>query len=147
MCLNNSTSKILTWTVRVLHPRVLTYSYPDKKSQKQINATKFECFLVGANPHDYVMATIRHSSRDANFVDSQKQSFKDGTVWKISSVAIVATAAAQYNGAPNKSVVMLEAPTKMVAILHGSPEANKLATFIAPRLRLPDLLRDPPHAQ
>ena len=140
-CLNGGNCKLWTWMVRVLHPRALQYTYFDKRQQKQVKATKFECYLVGKNPQKYVMASIRHNPRDLNFVESEHQRFANGTVWKLSCVALVTNALPQYNGAPNKNVVSLEAPTQMVAILMSSPEEQSISKFIAPKLRLPDLLQ------
>ena len=140
MCLNNTSAKFMTWTVRIKHGSIVNYSFVNKKGETQA-ASKFVCYLVSHNPEEYVQATVRHSWRDANFVAAQKARFMDGTVWKIKDVTFVTNAKAEWNGAPNKSVVLLEAPTGMIPVMSGTAEANAVSQHVCPRMRLVDVLK------
>ncbi len=139
MQLNQSSAMLLTWTVKVLHGKVVKYSYNDNKTKVQVNASKFLCYLVSDKPGEYVQAVVRHSSRDPNFVTKQAAHFVNGTVWKMSNVHF--NAASLYNGARNKVVVLLESPTKMIPVLAGSAEYQKVSSFIQPDVRLADVMQ------
>ena len=140
MCLNNTSAKFMTWTVCVMHGSIVSYSFVNKKGETQA-ASKFVCYLVSDNPAEYVQATVRHAWRDANFVAAQKARFMDGTVWKIKDVTFATNAKSEWNGAPNKSVVLLEAPTSMIPVMSGTAEANAIAKYICPTMRLHDVLK------
>ena len=140
MCLNNTSAKHGVWTVRVLYGRERKYVFKDRK-QQLITASRFECFLVGASPQVYVLATIPHNARSPNHLPKMMDLFKDGTVWRMSDVAFVVNASAQYNGAPNKRVVLLDSPTRMVPVLSLSPDSLCLAQYISPAARLRDVLQ------
>ena len=138
--LNPNSAKYLTWTVRVLHGRIVHYEFKDRR-QSLVKATKFECVLVSSKPEEYIMATVRHNYRDAKLVEAAKDRYRDGTVWRMSQVAFAPGAQSIYNGAPNKYVALLEPPTGLTSVMAGTPDAAALAEFVLPALRLSDILQ------
>ena len=47
---------------------------------------------------------------------------------------------AQWNGCPNKAVVILDAPTQMSPLMNSGVEEKALAHFIEPGMKLADIL-------
>ena len=54
--MNTSTSKHASWVVRVLAQKVIRYQFVAKG--KQVQAQKFECILVAANPVQFMIGTV-----------------------------------------------------------------------------------------
>ena len=61
--LNEQSAKFMDWHVRIIHPRVNKYQFTTVKNDL-INATRFQAYLVGANPSEYVQATVAVSFKD-----------------------------------------------------------------------------------
>ena len=80
--LNPNSAKYLTWTVRVLHGRIVQYQFTDRRNQL-VKASKFECVLVSDKAEEYILATVRHNYRDARLVTTAKDRYRDGTVWRM----------------------------------------------------------------
>ena len=53
----------MDWRVRTIHPRIKQYQFTTKRNDL-INAKQFKAYLVGANPSEYVQATVPLSFKD-----------------------------------------------------------------------------------
>jgi hypothetical protein len=140
LTLNSKNAKYLEWVVRVVHGQLVEYHYKDKAGS-QVKAIKFICCLVGQNPSEYVQGCIRHNPSDPSFVTEQRKRFADGSVWRLKDIHLLPSSKPEYNGAPNKSVVLLEHPSQMQRILQGTPDANATASYVLPPLQLTDIMQ------
>lgn len=139
LALNQSSAKFMDWHVRVVHPRIVQYQFTTRK-QEVVNAAKFQAFLVGNKPTEYVMASVPFCFKDAAKATRALQKFGDLTSWKLSSVALEPNSKTQWNGCPNKEVILLESPTKINPLMQGSDEEKQLSKYIEPPMRLADIL-------
>jgi hypothetical protein len=139
LCLNQASAKFMDWQLRVLHPRIVKYQFTTRK-QEVVNAVKFQAYLVGNKPNEYVLATVPFCFRDAGKASRALQKFIAMTAWKLSSVALEPNNKSQWNGCPNKEVVLLESPTQIHPLMQGSEEEKLLARHIEPPMRLSDIL-------
>ena len=64
LALNQSSAKFMDWHLRVVHPRIVQYQFTTRK-QEVVNAAKFQAFLVGNKPTEYVMAGVPFCFKDA----------------------------------------------------------------------------------
>ena len=138
--LNPATARFMTWTVRVVHGHVEKFSFVTRKGDI-LEGSKFVCYLVSANEEEYVQGVVRHSWRDPNFIQEQKDRFRDGTVWNIMNVQLEVNGRAGMNGSPYKNIVLLEPPTIMIPVLEWTAQADNIAHRISPTLRISDLVQ------
>jgi len=129
----------MEWQVRLVHPRVVCYQFSTKKGDT-VNASRFQAYLVGGKPNEYVQATVPFSFKDESKPHRAHQRFLPHTCWSLNSITLDPNSKAQWNGCPNKSVVLLEPPTKINPIMNGSKEDKSLALYIEPPMRLSDVL-------
>ena len=137
--LNEQSAKFMDWQVRILHPRIIKYQFTTRKNEV-VNATRFQAYLVGAIPSEYVMATVPFSFKDETKPTRSSQRFQAKTCWKLSSVLLESNSKAQWNGCPNKAVVILDAPTQMNPLMQSGAEEKALSHFIEPGMKLADIL-------
>ena len=137
--LNEQSAKFMDWQVRLLHPRVIHYQFSSKKGDL-INATRFQVYLVGSQPSEYVQAIVPFSFKDESKPIRAQQRLLSHTCRTLNSITLDPNSKAQWNGCPNKSVVVLESPTKINPLMMGSEEDKALALFIDPPMRLSDIL-------
>ena len=136
--LNERSAKFMNWHVRVLHPRVNKYQFTTVNNDL-VNATQFQAYLVGANASVYVKATVPFSFKDVSKPTRASIKFASQTCWNLQSVTLEPSSKPQWNGCPNKAVVVLEPPTTMNPLTQSSKE-KALANFIDPPMRLADIL-------
>jgi hypothetical protein len=108
--LNQSSCRHLTLDVRVLHGRIVPYSYQGRKGE-QVNATKFCCTLVGSDSRVYCDGLVQHDFKNPMAVQKASEKFRDGTAWRISSMGIVQNAVA-YSSCSHRVVVSLQHPAQ-----------------------------------
>lgn len=137
--LNEQSDKFMDWQVRVLYPRIVKYQFTTRKNEV-VNATRFQAYLVGATPSEYVMATVPFSFKDETRPTRAAQRFQAKTCWKLSSVLLESNSKAQWNGCPNKAVVILDAPTQMNPLMQSGAEEKAIAHFIEPGMKLSAIL-------
>lgn len=137
--LNEQSAKFMDWPVRILHPQVIKYQFTTRKNET-VNATRFQAYLVGRNPSEYVLATVPFSFKDEHKPTRSLQRFQVNTCWKLSNVLLDSNSKAQWNGCPNKAVVILDAPTQMSPLMQSGEEEKALACFIEPGMTLADIL-------
>ena len=137
--LNEQSAKFMEWPVRLVHPRIVCYQFNTRKGDT-VNASRFQACLVGAKPDEYVQATVPFSFKDESKPHRAHQRFLPLTCWSLNSITLDPNSKAQWNGCPNKSVVLLEPPTKINPIMNGSKEDKALALYIEPPMRLSDVL-------
>ena len=82
---NKSSAKVGRFLVKVSHGWTKSYEYEKKGTGQTVKAQKFECFLVGSNPSDYMVGFVKGSTKQ---VEEGKTKFKDTTVWMLSKTAL-----------------------------------------------------------
>jgi hypothetical protein len=137
--LNEQSAKFMDWHVRIIHPSIVQYQFTTRKSEI-VNATKFQAYLVGANTSQYVQATVPFSFKDEGKPTRASKKFTAQTCWNLQSVTLDPNSKPQWNGCPNKAVVVLEQPTSMNPLTQSSKEEKALAIYIGPPMRLADIL-------
>ena len=137
--LNEQSAKLLEWPVRIIHPRVVSCQFTIRKNEI-VNATQFKAYLVGANPSEYVQATVPFSFKDPSKPTRASKKFASQTCWNLQSVTLDPNSIPQWNGCPNNAVVVLEQPTTMNPLTQSSKEEKALAIYIDPPMRLADIL-------
>ena len=105
-----------------------------------VNATQFQAYLVGANASVYVKATVPFSFKDVSKPTRASIKFASQTCWNLQSVTLDPNSKPQWNGCPNKAVVVLEQPTTTNPLMRSSKEEKALAIYIDPPMRLADIL-------
>ena len=138
--LNEHSAKFMDWQVRIIHPRITQYQFTTKRNDT-VNATRFQAYLVGANPLEYVQATVPFSFKDESKTLRASEKFASHTCWNLQSVTLDPNSKPQWNGCPNKAVVVLEPPTTMNPLMRSSKEEKALALYIEPPMRLVDILK------
>ena len=118
----------MDWHLRVVHPRIVQYQFTTRK-QEVVNAAKFQAYLVGNKPTEYVLAAVPFCFKDAGRAARALQKYGELTAWKLASVALEPNSKSQWNGCPNKEVVLLETPTKIHPLMQGSEEEKQLIPF------------------
>ena len=140
--LNEQSAKFMDWHVRIIHPRIIHYQFTTRKNE-MVNATKFQAYLVGADPSQYVQATVPFSFKDEGKPMRASQKFSVQTCWNLQSITLDPNSKPQWNGCPNKAVIVLEPPTTMNPLMQSSKEEKALAKYIDPPMRLADILEIP----
>ena len=135
--LNASTCKHEEWTLRVLFPQVARYSYTDTKTKAKVQATRFECVLVGAEHGLYCPGIVPWNPRFPDKAKKAEQKFAAGSVWKIRRPSLDSRAKAEYMGCPVKYQIILDAPSELTMVV--GPSKDQVATHIVPPLKLDKL--------
>ena len=81
---NKSSAKIAQLVVKTCHGQKSSYKYTDKKTGKEVEAHKFECFLLGEQEGVYMYGFLQGTQQQVN--DAAKK-FKDGQVFKLSKIS------------------------------------------------------------
>jgi hypothetical protein len=138
MSLNSSSARCSQWLVRVLHSRVESYTVVLKG--ETVRVKRFEAVLVGKSPSEYVQGHVKFHFKDQSKPDKAAAKFTDDTVWFLKKPSIDATAKHVWNGAPNKTLVILDHPSELQLVLPSKEQAKIPSFFIAPSMRLRDVL-------
>ncbi len=62
--LNPDTVEAYEWSVRVLNPRVILFSYPSKRSVDSVHGSKFTCLLEDEDPTEYMQEIVRFDLKE-----------------------------------------------------------------------------------
>ena len=109
--LSKSSARIATFAVRLCDGAVDKYTYTQKRTQTSTIAYKFEVTLVGSNPQEYCIGYVKGSETDCK---KAAASFKDGTIWALSKVALDTFTQAQYVSTPIRFRVDLAKSTTKI---------------------------------
>ena len=82
---NKSSARIAQLIAKICHGRQLTYKYTDKKSEKEVTAYKFECFLLGETEGVYMYGFLKGTQQQ---VKDAANKFKDDHVFKLSNLSL-----------------------------------------------------------
>ena len=107
--MNSPTSKYAKWFVRIIHPKVIDYTF--RARSEVVNAQKFECILVSEDPAQYMMGLISFTFNDRGAAKKAFSRFKEDHVFEITTPAFDTRARPEYNGCPVKPVLLLSKPT------------------------------------
>ena len=137
MSLNSSSAKYSQWLARVVHGRIIPYTFQSRG--ETINATKFEVTLVGKKPDEYVQGLVRFDFKNKEKPQKAAAKFEDMTVWKVRKPSIQ-SGKSQWNGAPNKNIVVLDHPSEFQPVLASTAEAKIPSEYVSPPMRLKEVL-------
>ena len=82
---NKSSARIAHLIAKICHGKKKSYTYVEKKSQKEITAYKFECLLLGDKEGVYMCGFLKGTQQQVNDAANK---FKDGQVFKLSKVSL-----------------------------------------------------------
>lgn len=82
---NKSSAKIAHVIAKICHGQKTSYKYNEKKTGKEVEAHKFECFLLGEKEGVYMYGFLKGTKQQVN--DAAKK-FKDGQVFKLSKISL-----------------------------------------------------------
>ena len=92
---------------------------------KKIEAKKFECVLVSQEASQYMMGFVPFDFRNREAASTAAATFRNGSVWEVTTPAFDSKAKPEYNGCPIKAVILLKSPTQVKEITSESAEAYK----------------------
>lgn len=137
--MNTSTSKHASWVVRVLAQKVIKYQFVAKG--KQVQAQKFECILVAANPVQFMIGTVPFSFADPDGAGKAANKFKEGTCWRIEQPDFDTRTKTEYLSTSVKRAVLLTTPTKISAVpLTDTATLKAIAYHVEVGLTLKEML-------
>ena len=96
---------------------------------------------MGEKPEEYMQCLARFDFKNRSSADQAADKYKDKTSWTLTKPSLQTGAKSVWNGAPNKSVVLLEPPSQFHPLLAGSASDKKLSTYISPPMRLSEVLQ------
>ena len=82
---NKSSARIAHLIAKICHGTKKSYTYVEKKSQKEITAYKFECLLLGDKEGVYMCGFLKGTQQQVNDAANK---FKDGQVFKLSKISL-----------------------------------------------------------
>jgi len=82
---NKSSARIAHLIAKICHGKKKSYTYVEKKSQKEITAYKFECLLLGDKEGVYMCGFLKGTQQQVNDAANK---FKDGQVFKLSKISL-----------------------------------------------------------
>ena len=82
---NKSSAKIAQVIAKICHGKTTSYKYVENKSQKEVTAYKFECFLLGEKEGVYMYGFLKGTQQQT--IDAANK-FKDGQVFKLSQISL-----------------------------------------------------------
>ena len=92
--MTKSGAKIVIFVVKVSHSPVIKYQYTNKTNGSKVDATKFECLLVGASG-SYCVAFAKVSN-----ASTAKATYPDRSAWKLSKLQFDAYTNNAFIGSP-----------------------------------------------
>ena len=122
--INAATVKICSYQVRVLQPEIEKYTY---SAQAPKPLQDFRCYLVGSSPSDYMPAIVRGQAK----AQAALQTFKDQSVWTLTTCCLDSKMTSQYISGPIKCCMHLAPPTKATPL--DEEHAKTLATYMLPK--------------
>ena len=108
--LNNTTAKFAKFIVRVLDPQVREYDFFARG--EKIQAKKFECVLVSANPAEYLLGSVPFSFSNRQAADHAAAKFFNKSVWELTTPSLDSKAKKEFISTPLKRVILLMSLTQ-----------------------------------
>ena len=96
--LNKSSAKIATFLVRVVKPKLASYTYTGKADGQRKTGSTFQCFLVGTKGESYCQGFVKGSLAEQQKAETK---FKYGSSWKLTKAVFDFTTPA-YISSPIK---------------------------------------------
>ena len=138
--MNGTTSKYAKWFVRVIHPKIIDYTFTARG--ETINAQKFQCVLVSQDPEQYMLGLVPFAFSDREAGKKAFAKFTTKVVLEITTPACDTKARLEYNGCPVKPVVLLARPTTVKVFPPTNMEVQKYpAMGIAVSIDITELVR------
>ncbi len=106
--LNKSSAKVAEFPVRLAGGKVLQYTYKNKTTGSDVQASKFEVCMVGPNPESYCIGYVRASFANCS---KAKEKFTDGSVWTLSKAVFDTYTNASYISTPVPHKIDLQKST------------------------------------
>ena len=119
---NKTSAKHGRFPVTIFRGQVLKYTYEAKPSKKQVQATKFECTLVGQDAGYYMKAFLKGTEEKVQTVSDK---LKDGSKWILSKPALDSWTKPAYISTPLQFRINLASTelTKMEGAVQDMPLA------------------------
>jgi len=138
--MNSTTSKYAKWFVRIIHPKVIDYTF--RSRSEVVNAQKFECLLVSQDEAQYMFGSVPFVFADREAAKKAFSRFIEDHVFEITTPAFDSKARPEYNGCPVKPVLLLSTPTTITKVPPANMEIfNYPAKGITVSIDITDLVR------
>ena len=137
--MNTNTGKHAAWCIIIHDPKVIAYTF--KARGETVNAERFQCVIGSSDPKQYMMGSVPFSFSDRGAAKKALEKFRDKTVWILRTPAFDTKSKTEYISCPQKSVVLLQHPSKLTAVLPTSKsELEHPSKFLQVGLNLKELL-------
>ena len=83
--MNYQTAKYAKWYVKVLHPKVIEYSFAARG--EQVQAQKFEGLLVSHAPEQHMLGLVPFDSKDRSAATNAAAKSAADSVWEVTTPA------------------------------------------------------------
>ncbi len=94
--MNSTTSKFAKWFVRVIHPKIVDYTFQARG--ETVQAKKFVCVLVSQDPAQYMLGIVPFSFNDREAPQKAFAKFKPNMVLELTTPAFDSKARPEFNG-------------------------------------------------
>ena len=94
--MNEGTAKYARWYVRIISPQVIPYSFHARG--QLVNATKFSCVLVSADPSQYMMGLVPFDFKNKEAAEEAAKKITLLSVGEISTPTFVSIASPEFYG-------------------------------------------------
>ena len=137
--MNTNTGKHAVWCIVIHDPKVITYTF--KARGESVNAERFQCVIGSSDPKQYMMGSVPFSFTDRGAAKKALEKFRDKSVWILRTPAFDTKSKTEYISCPQKSVLLLQTPSKLTAVLVTSKsELEHPSKFLQVGLNLQELL-------
>ena len=112
--MNAQTAKHASWVVRILSPKLVRYGFASKG--KQVEAEKFLCVLVSANPTQFMTGSVPFSFVTPDAAKKAFEKFKSGTCFRVQQPEFDGKLKPEYMSTSIKRALLLTMPTMISAV-------------------------------
>ena len=134
--LNPKMARLGTWVFKIVMADVVEFQFPWKGSQ--ILKTKLRVLLQTKDEGEYVMGLVKVNRDRAAELDSFKQKFTKGTMFRSVQIAFLNDEKSAYISAPRKMVIDLKR-SKFAHLIQAVPNMPAKASPLAPIAELLDI--------
>lgn len=135
--LNAQNAKYASWSVRVVHPRVETYSF--KAKGDAVTGKKFNCLLVSQDPQQYCAGLVKFQFKQRDAAERALLKFTEGSCWTLRTPVLDTQSQTRFLGASVKCTVLLDGQTRCDPVMVGTAVEKGLPRHVEPPLSLHDI--------
>ena len=120
--MNGTTAKFATWCVRILAPKVISYTFSARG--ETVDAKKFQCVIVSRDASQYMLGTVGFNFADRGAADKALAKYTHESVWIVRNPCFDTNIKVDFIGAPIKQVLLLNNPSTLTHVPPPSVELH-----------------------